>query len=142
MVGVEEGREFRFRGDLYSQESIFHLVHTGFDTQHRPTTLNRPRHTDTNSYSAGGAGSRSIAMSASVCLSVRDRIFGTACRSSPIFCARYLWPWLGRPATAYYTSCTLPVLWMTSYEPTLLDVAAQTKRSARAALGLAINCAR
>ena len=82
MVGVEEGREFRFRGDLYSQESIFPLVHTGFDTQHRPTTLNRPRQTDTNSYSAGGAGSRSIAMSASVCLSVRDRIFGTAC---PIF---------------------------------------------------------
>jgi len=28
MVGVEEGREFRFRGDLYSQESIFPLVKT------------------------------------------------------------------------------------------------------------------
>ena len=26
MVGVEEGREFRFRGDLYSQENTFHLV--------------------------------------------------------------------------------------------------------------------
>jgi len=26
MVGVEEGREFRFRGDLYSQESTFRLV--------------------------------------------------------------------------------------------------------------------
>jgi len=26
MVGVEEGREFRFRGDLYSQESTFSLV--------------------------------------------------------------------------------------------------------------------
>ena len=26
MVGVEEGREFRFRGDLYSQESTFLLV--------------------------------------------------------------------------------------------------------------------
>ena len=25
MVGVEEGREFRFRGDLYSQESTFPL---------------------------------------------------------------------------------------------------------------------
>ena len=25
-VGVEEGREFRFRGDLYSQESTFPLV--------------------------------------------------------------------------------------------------------------------
>jgi len=26
MVGVEEGREFRFRKDLYSQESTFPLV--------------------------------------------------------------------------------------------------------------------
>ena len=26
MVGVEEGREFRFRGDLYSQDSTFLLV--------------------------------------------------------------------------------------------------------------------
>jgi len=26
MVGVEEGREFRFRGDLYSHESTFPLV--------------------------------------------------------------------------------------------------------------------
>ena len=26
MVGVEEGREFRFHGDLYSQESTFTLV--------------------------------------------------------------------------------------------------------------------
>jgi len=26
MVGVEKGREFRFRGDLYSQESTFPLV--------------------------------------------------------------------------------------------------------------------
>ena len=29
MVGVEEGREFRFRGDLYSQESTFPVVVTG-----------------------------------------------------------------------------------------------------------------
>ena len=29
MVGVEEGREFRFRGDLYSQESTFLLVYIG-----------------------------------------------------------------------------------------------------------------
>ena len=27
MVGVEEEREFRFRGDLYSQESTFPLVY-------------------------------------------------------------------------------------------------------------------
>ena len=26
MVGVEEGREFRFRRDLYSQESTFRLL--------------------------------------------------------------------------------------------------------------------
>jgi len=26
MVGVKEGREFRFRGDLYSQESTFPQV--------------------------------------------------------------------------------------------------------------------
>jgi len=31
MVGVEEGREFRFRGDLYSQESTFPLVVTEID---------------------------------------------------------------------------------------------------------------
>ena len=29
MVGVEEGREFRFRGDLYSQESTSPLVYIG-----------------------------------------------------------------------------------------------------------------
>jgi len=28
MVGVDEGREFRFLGDLYSQESTFPLVVT------------------------------------------------------------------------------------------------------------------
>jgi len=32
MVGVEEGREFRFRGDLYSQESTFPLVFHFFCT--------------------------------------------------------------------------------------------------------------
>ena len=30
MVGVEEGREFRFRGDLYSPESTFPLVYFTF----------------------------------------------------------------------------------------------------------------
>jgi len=30
MVEVEEGREFRFRGDLYSQESTFPLVVLAF----------------------------------------------------------------------------------------------------------------
>jgi len=37
MVGVEEGLEFRFRGDLYSQESTFPLVSTCI--QMRPFTL-------------------------------------------------------------------------------------------------------
>jgi len=33
MVGVEEGRDFRFRGDLYSQQSTFPLVkYVTFDT--------------------------------------------------------------------------------------------------------------
>ena len=32
MVGVEEGREFRFREDLYSQESTFSLVETAIHT--------------------------------------------------------------------------------------------------------------
>jgi len=36
----------------------------------------------------------------------------------------------------------LPVLWvMFAHKPSLLDVAAQLKRSAHAALGLAIECA-
>jgi len=34
MVEVEKGRKFRFRGDLYSQESTFPLVAV------RPTTYN------------------------------------------------------------------------------------------------------
>jgi len=39
--------------------------------------------------------------------------------------------------------CVHPVLWVTSFahQPRLLDVAAQMKRSAHAALGLATNCA-
>jgi len=32
MVEVEEGSEFCFRGDLYSQESTFPLVNTFFKT--------------------------------------------------------------------------------------------------------------
>ena len=32
MVGVDEEREFRFRVDLYSQESTFPLVNTFFKT--------------------------------------------------------------------------------------------------------------
>ena len=35
MVGVKEGREFRFRGDLYSQESTFPLVFIMFRAEVR-----------------------------------------------------------------------------------------------------------
>jgi len=39
--------------------------------------------------------------------------------------------------------CVLPLLWevIFAHKPTLLDVAAQLKRTEHAALGLAINCA-
>jgi len=37
MVGVEEGREFRFRGDLYSQESTFPLVCNELTTANQRT---------------------------------------------------------------------------------------------------------
>ena len=79
-----------------------------------------------------------------VCLSVRDHIFRTA---RPIF-------------TKFFVHVTydrgLVILWRRSdklctsgfmndvifaYRPRLLSVAAQLKRSAHAALGLAMNCA-
>jgi len=43
MVGVEEGREFRFRGDLYSQESTFPLVSSGTRTLSLMIKVNRHR---------------------------------------------------------------------------------------------------
>jgi len=39
IVGVEEGREFRFRGDLYSQESTFPLVNYEFVANLLPSLL-------------------------------------------------------------------------------------------------------
>jgi len=48
-------------------------------------------------------GERSIVLSVSVCLSVRlSAIISSELhvRSSPIFYARYLWPWLGPPLAA------------------------------------------
>jgi len=56
-------------------------------------------------------------MSVSVCLCLSAIIsWELHVRSSPNFCARYLWPWLapsfsGGVAARY----ALPVLWMTSY---------------------------
>ena len=79
-----------------------------------------------------------------VCLSVRDHIFGT---TRPIFTKLFM-------CVAY--GCDSVLLWrrrdmlctfgfvddvIFAHKPRLLDVAAQLKRSAHAALGLAINCA-
>ena len=54
-------------------------------------------------------------------------------------CACYLWPWLGpRLHGGVVIRYVFPVLWMTSYLR-MHDVAAELKRSAHAALGLAVN---
>jgi len=99
-------------------------------------------------YSAPDRGARSIVMSVSafvcVCLSVCDHIFGT---TRPIFteffCACYLWPWLDPPLAAYWYFIYFRFMddVIFSHKPRLLDVAAQVKRNAHAALGLAIKCA-
>ena len=92
-------------------------------------------------------GEQSIVMSVSVCLSVCVFVCPRSYLLSDlrlIFCACYLWSWLGPPQSGGVVICyVFPVLWMTSYfahKLKLLDVAAQLKRSALAALGLAINC--
>ena len=46
------------------------------------------------------AGERSIAISLSVCLSVREHISGTAGQIFTNFCADLLWPWLSPPLVA------------------------------------------
>jgi len=82
--------------------------------------------------------SLSVCMCLCVCLSVRDHIVGTHVRSSPFF-AYYLWPWLC-PPLAFCTSDFMDDV-IFAHKPRLLDVAAQLKRSAHTALGLAITCA-
>ena len=92
-------------------------------------------------------GERSIVMSVSVCLcaclSVLEHIFRTTrpiltkfLRMLPMAVVRFA---CGGVLIRY----VLPVLWITPYifarKPRLLDVAAQLERSARVALGLAIN---
>ena len=60
MVGVEEGREFRLRGDLYSQESTFPLVYTCVDFAFLfiyPPSLFLPSVLDTVGWAAGRASS-------------------------------------------------------------------------------------
>ena len=80
-----------------------------------------------------------------VCLSAHDHIFET---TRPIFTkyffACYLWPWLGPPLRRSDALCTSGFMddVIFAHKPRLLDVAAQLKRSAQAALGLAINCAK
>jgi len=73
-----------------------------------------------------------------VCLSVRN-IFGSTRPIFTIFCARYLWPWVG-PRRRNYTLCTSGLIddVIFAHKPRLLDVAARLKRSTYAALGLAI----
>ena len=76
-----------------------------------------------------------------VYLSVRDHVFA---RSSPNF---FLHVTYGRGSVLLWrrsdTLCTSDFMddVMFTHKPRLLDVAARLKRSARAALGLAINCA-
>ena len=86
-------------------------------------------------------------MSVSVCLSVclSAIIFSKHhVRSSPNF-LRMLPMGVARSSSGGVVICyEIPVLWMTTlfaHKPRLLDVAAQLKRSAHKALGLAINCA-
>jgi len=87
-------------------------------------------------------GQRSIVMSVSVCLcvSVHDHIFGT---TRPIFTKFLCMLLYGRSLILRWrrsdTLCTSG--FMDDVINYLLDVAAQMKRSAHAALGLAINCA-
>ena len=91
-------------------------------------------------------GERNIVMSVSVCACVcLSASISTELhvRSSPIFCACYLWPWRGSLWRRNDTLCTSGFMddVILAHKPRLLHVAAQLKRSAHAAMGLAINCA-
>ena len=89
---------------------------------------------------------RSIVMSVSVCLSIclsASISLELHVRSSPIFAlvtygrgSVLLWR---RSDTLYISGFMDDVIF--AHKPKLLDVAAQLKRNAHAALGLAINCA-
>jgi len=77
-------------------------------------------------------------------VSVRDHIFGT---TRPIFASFFVHVTYGRGSVHLWrrsdTLCTFGFMddVMFAHKPRLLDVAAQLKRSAHAALGLAIKCA-
>ena len=86
----------------------------------------------------------SVSVCLCVCLSVRDHIFGT---TRPIFTKCFVHATHGRGSIPLWrrsdalctSGFTDDVIF--AHKPRLLDVAAKLKRSAHAALGLAINCA-
>jgi len=88
----------------------------------------------------------SVSVCLSVCLSVRDHLFGTA---SPIFTKTFVRVTDGRVSVLLWRRsdmlCTSDFMdeddVIFAHKPWFLDVAAQLKRSAYAALGLAIKCA-
>jgi len=79
-----------------------------------------------------------------VCLSVRDHIFGP---TRPIFTKLFMHVTYDRGSVLLWrrsvTLCTSGFMdnIIFAHKPRLLDVSAQLKRSAHAALGLAIKCA-
>ena len=85
----------------------------------------------------------SVCVCLCVCLSVRDHISAT---TRPIFTAFFVHVTYGRGSVLLWrrsdTLCTSGFMndVIFAHKPRLLDVAAQLKRSAHAALGLAINC--
>jgi len=78
----------------------------------------------------------------SVCLSVRDHIFGTTRPTLAKFLC--MLPMAVAFSGGVVTHYVLPVFlndFIFAHKPRLLDVAAHLNRSAHAALGLAISCA-
>ena len=79
----------------------------------------------------------------SVCLAVHDHIFGT---TRPIFTNLFAHVTYGLGSVLFWRRsdmlCTSGFIYdiIFAHKPRLLDVAAQQKRSAHAALSLAINC--
>jgi len=86
----------------------------------------------------------SVSVCLSVCVFVHDHIFGI---TRPIFTNFFLHVTYGRGSDLLWWRrsdmlCTSGFMddVIFAHKPMLLDVAAQLKRSAHAALGLAINC--
>ena len=86
----------------------------------------------------------SVSVYLSVCLSVRDHVFANTrpifdkCRAHVAYGGGSVLLW--RRSDMLCTSGFMDDV-MFAHKPRLLDVAAQLKRSAHAALSLAINCA-